>query len=374
MKNILVGNGINIQYDNTNYAPRNIVLRMLLSFDDENYPCDYIVDDPMLLKNYMGKLFLAAREAIDGKFDNYTNCTTERDGLKDFKQRYVDKKKSLRITDIGFEDYYLIHDLLCHKVRIFNPEQFTIRESLKMAYFHSIYNNGKLNLLYKQYDKGLITFLSSFDSIFTTNYDSNLESATGKEVYHIHGQFDRLSETYNPNSFRNTLSDNAIEGIPNEPQYQYLHSTALSTYCGDYKKYQLKENILANEAIEKMAHGYQTMEVAKKDIDSWEHESNQVLVNLGEAIKLKAANPNLHFQEDYCIKEFQAITDELVILGLSPYNDCHLFEMINNASLTKCTFYYYEESECNRIKLLLSKVNKEKNLQFKNVKEFWEGL
>lgn len=81
MKNILVGNGINIQYDNTNYTTKNIVLRMLTDLDSEDYPCDYIVDDPMLLKSYMGKLFLAAREAIDGEFDRYTTCTAERDGL-----------------------------------------------------------------------------------------------------------------------------------------------------------------------------------------------------------------------------------------------------------------------------------------------------
>ena len=80
MKNILVGNGINIQYDNTNYTAKNIVLRMLTDLDSEDYPCDYIVDDPMLLKNYMGKLFLAAREALDGEFDKYTTCTAERVG------------------------------------------------------------------------------------------------------------------------------------------------------------------------------------------------------------------------------------------------------------------------------------------------------
>ena len=77
---------------------------------------------PYVTKNYIGKLFLAAREAIDGEFDKYTNCTAERKGLDDFKQRYADKKKSLRITDIGFEDYYLIHDLFCHKSHIYNPE------------------------------------------------------------------------------------------------------------------------------------------------------------------------------------------------------------------------------------------------------------
>ena len=374
MKNILVGNGINIQYDNTNYTTKNIVLRMLTDLDSEDYPCDYIVDDPMLLKSYMGKLFLAAREAIDGEFDRYTTCTAERDGLKDFKDRYNDKKKSLRIADIGFEDYYLIHDLLCHKIGIHNPEQFTIREALKMAYFHSIYNHGNLNLLYQQYDDKLAVFLKTFDNIFTTNYDSNLESVTGKKIYHIHGQFDRLSETYNSSSFRNHLNDNPLEGIKNEPEYQYLHSTALSTYCGDYKKYQINQNALANEAVKKMVTGYQTIESVRKDVDSWEYVDNQLTVNLGQAIKLKVANPDLHFQEDYSIKEFQEITGELSIFGLSPYNDYHLFEIINNAALEKCIFYYYNASECERIKLLLSQLNAEKKLTFQSVKKFWEEL
>lgn len=374
MKNILVGNGINIQYDNTNYTTKNIVLRMLTDLDSEDYPCDYIVDDPMLLKSYMGKMFLAAREAIDGEFDKYTTCTAERDGLKDFKERYNDKKKSLRIADIGFEDYYLIHDLLCHKTGIHNPEQFTIREALKMAYFHSIYNRGKLNLLYQQYDDELAAFLKTFDNIFTTNYDSNLEWVTGKRIYHIHGQFNRLSETYNPSSFRNHLNDNPLEGIKNEPEYQYLHSTALSTYCGDYKKYQINQNKVANEAIEKMANGYQTIESVKKDVDSWEYVDNQLTVNLGQAIKLKVANPDLHFQEDYSIKEFQEMTGELTIFGLSPYNDYHLFEIINNAALEKCIFYYYNDSERERIKFLLPQLNEEKRLIFQSAKEFWEGL
>ena len=374
MKNILVGNGINIQYDNENYTCKNIVLRVLTELDEDDYPCEYIVDNPMLIKSYMGKLFLAARKALDGGLDKYPNCTAERKGLNDFKDRYKRKKKSLRIADIGFEDYYLIHDLLCHKTHTQNPEQYTIRESLKMAYFHSIYNHGKLNLLHKEYSLGLVDYLKSFDNIFTTNYDSNLESATGKEIYHIHGQFDKLSETYNPTSFRNHLNDNPLEGIPNQPEYKYLHSTALSTYCGDYKRYQIKQNILANEALEKMANGYQTMTSVKKDVDAWETEKNPLVVNLGQAIKLKVTNPNLRFQEDYYVKEFQAITDELTILGLSPYNDYHIFEMIESAKLLKCKFYYYNESECERIKTLLPNLYRKRKLEFLNVKNFWEGL
>lgn len=295
MENILIGNGVNIQFDSVNYTTKNIIIRLLTELDKPEFPKDYIIDDPLLLKSYIGKLFLYSREMIEGKFDDSTNSSAEIKALEDFKERYGNKKKSLKIADIGFEDYYLIHDLVCHKFGTVNPEQYVVRESIKMAYFHSIYNNGNINLLYKYYNESFVKYLMSFENIFTTNYDSNLESATGKVVYHIHGQFDRLSDVYNPNSLRNSLKDKPIEGIPNDPAYIYLHSTAISTYCGDYKQYHMKQNSLANEAVEKMARAYMTMESVRKDVDSWENENNKLVVNMGEAIKVKIKNPELRF-------------------------------------------------------------------------------
>ena len=374
MKNLLVGNGINIQYDNVNYTTKNIVLRILTNLDNPNYPVDYIVDEPILLKNYIGQLFLFAREIINGEFDEVTNCSTEKEALEDFKQRYKEKKNSLRIADIGFEDYYLIHDLVCHKCCIVNPEQYIVREAMKMAYFHSIYNEGKLNLLYKSYSDNFKKYVSDFDNIFTTNYDSNIESATGKSVYHIHGQFDRLSEVYNPDSLRNNLGDNQLGEIPNDSKYMYLHSTALSTYCGDYKQYQMNQNFIANSAINKMVKGYLTNESLRNDINSWENEDNKLLANLTKAIKVKTINPELKFQEDYSIEEFRNITGKLVILGLSPYNDYHLFEIIDNSNIDECTYFYFDESDFDRITSLLLKLKSEGKLYFKSVKEFWRGM
>lgn len=46
----------------------------------------------------MGYLFLAAREASDGKFDHYTCCAAEREGLKDFKERYSFRKNLSEIS------------------------------------------------------------------------------------------------------------------------------------------------------------------------------------------------------------------------------------------------------------------------------------
>lgn len=100
------------------------------------------------------------------------------------------------MTDIGFEDYYLLHDLCCHKTGTGNPDQFYVREALRIAYLFAIYNDGKLNELYRLYPRKFVDYLKDFDTIFTTNYDSNVDSVVEKTVYHIHGQFDKLASVY----------------------------------------------------------------------------------------------------------------------------------------------------------------------------------
>lgn len=145
MNNLLVGNGINIQFNKTDYTTQQIVLRILKNCDRDDFPSHIIVNFPYLLKNYIGQLFLEARDILEDKYDNFTNCTAEDESLKSFKKQYADKIDTLRITDIGFEDYYLIHDLVCHKTNTQNPEQYYVREALRVAYLYAIYNDGKLN-------------------------------------------------------------------------------------------------------------------------------------------------------------------------------------------------------------------------------------
>ena len=237
MKNLLVGNGVNIQFDKTDYTTQQIVLRVLKNCDRDDFPSHIIVNFPYLLKNYIGQLYLEARKIILGEYDNFTFGSAEEGSLSAFKRQYSDRINSLRITDIGFEDYYLIHDLVCHKTKVQNPEQFYIREAMKVAYLYSIYNDGKLNQLYSNYSIAFINYLMGFDNIFTTNYDSNLESATGKKVFHIHGQFDKKSDVYEESSFRNQLPDAPIKEITIDNTYFYLYSNALSTHCGHIKSF-----------------------------------------------------------------------------------------------------------------------------------------
>ncbi len=371
MRNLLVGNGINIQYNKTDYTTQQIVLRILKNCDREDFPSHIIVDFPYLLKNYIGQLFLEAREIIDGKYDNMAFGSAEKTSLSSFKKQYSNKINTLRITDIGFEDYYLIHDLLCHKINLQNPEQFYIRESMKVAYLYSIYNDGKLNQLYKNYPESFRKYLLNFDNIFTTNYDSNIESATGKTVFHIHGQFDKKSDVYIESSFRNQLPDSPIKDIEIDENYFYLYSNALSTHCGAYKEFQLKQSSQANSCVEKMALAYNSDPNIRKEIDSWTETSNNLTANLGYAIQLKASNPSLTFSENYHFEKLNSIKGTLEILGLSPWNDFHIFESVDSAELDECIYYFFNETECEVVRNLLPNLYGKKTLKFKPVELFW---
>lgn len=371
MKNLLVGNGVNIQFDKQSYTTQQIVLRMLKNCDRDDFPSHVIVDTPYRLKIYIGELFLRIVDIVQGQYDSFVTCNAEKKALELFKEHYSDKIKMLRITDVGFEDYYLMHDLICHESNVCNPDQFYIREEMKTAYFFSIYNDGKLNTLFLQYPDKLKKYFNGFDSIFTTNYDSNVDSVVDIEVFHIHGQFDKLSYVYDANSFRNKLPDAPIKEISVDEKYFYLYSNALSTHCGEYKVLQLKEATTANSVIEKMAERYTSDFNAKFEINKWTKNNNPLVANFGYAIQLKAKHPELAFADNYHFDKFKAINGELEILGLSPWNDFHIFESINDSDIQKCIYYYHSEDECERIKSLLSKLYKENRLLFKSTNEFW---
>lgn len=373
MNNLLVGNGINIQFNKKDYTTQQLVLRILKNCDREDFPSHIIVNFPYLLKNYIGQLFLEARDILEDKYDSYTNCFAKVESLKSFKKRYKDKINILRITDIGFEDYYLIHDLVCHKTNTQNPKQYYIREAMRIAYLYAIYNDGKINTLYQEYPRKFIDYLIGFDNIFTTNYDLNVELATQKQVYHIHGQFDKKSDVYLLNSFRNQLPDAPIKEIEIDENYFYLYSNALTTHSGAYKELQIKQISQANSVVEKMAMAYNNDPKIKQEVDSWTIEANKLTANMGYAIQLKAVNPSLTFSDNYHFDIFKNITGTLQILGLSPWNDFHIFESVNDSDIDKCVYYYFDESECDKIKELLPELNVQGKIEFLSVKAFWEN-
>lgn len=374
MKNLLVGNGINIQFDNHSYTTAEIVLRLLKNCDRDDFPTHIIVNEPYLLKNYIGRLFLEARLALQGDYDSYVTCKAEEASLISFKEQYAGKLATLKITDIGFEDYYLIHDLVCHKYKTGNPEQYYIRESMRIAYLLSIYNDGELDKLHFKFPKTFVDYLRGFDSIFTTNYDSNIDSTVGNKVYHIHGWFKQLSAVYDVNSFRNKFPDAPIKNITVDNAYYYLYSNALTTHCGNYKEFQLKQYAYANDAITKLAAAYRVTPSVKDAVDSWIHDENKITANMGYAVKMKASDPDLVFSDDFHFDKLSTITGELEILGLSPWNDFHIFESIEKSGITKCTYYYYSDEQRDKVTEILPTLYTKGILKLCPLKDFWSKM
>lgn len=369
MKSLIVGNGVNIQYGGIENNNTGIVLRTLKNFEEPDFPKHILLNDPIDGKSYIGYLFFEVNKMLAGKYDSYTQSTTERIALNDFVKRY-NCRKSLKITDIGFEDYYLIHDLLCHKLKIDNSEKYHVSEALKCFFLNSIYNHGKVNEIYHNFPEAFVLMLRTFGQIFTTNYDSNIEQATGKEVFHLHGGFSCRSSIYSPDSFRNHLSDKPYEHCMIDENFPYLYSTALTTYSGDYKQYSMTEAINANAAVEKFAIAYQDNPEVRESVDSWENDRNNLVARLRESVLLKIDNPDLKFQEHYPIRQLREIYGSLVILGLSPSNDYHLFQIINESNVKNCTYYYLDKSECE----LISDSLPNKDLEFSNVLALWGNM
>ena len=250
---------------------------------------------------------------------------------------------------------------------------YYIRESLKSAYYFAIYNDGELNKLHLQYSDKFINYLKSFDKIFTTNYDSNIDSVVDIEVFHIHGHFDKLSDTYNKDSLRNKLPNPPTENINVDMNYFYLYSNAVSTHSGAYKELQINQSSLANSAVEKLAIAYKENETVKNDVDSWLNDKNILVSNMGHAVKLKVEHPEVKFSEDYYFDDLKSITGEIEILGLSPWNDFHIFESINNANIDKCIYYYYSDEQCEKVKELLPNLSATGKIEFVETKEFWRN-
>lgn len=77
---------------------------------------------------------------MNDTYNKFTLSNDERLCLDDMRKRYKNRK-NLILSDIEFEDYYLIYDLFCHKNNIVNPE--------KLKEFLEPFNNFLLLIMMK---------------------------------------------------------------------------------------------------------------------------------------------------------------------------------------------------------------------------------
>lgn len=369
MISLLVGNGINIQYGGYRYTNKEIIKRAITSPISPDFPLKATTftdgHQPIWI---IGTLYSEIPNVIKGDFDEFELASFERDALASFKERYGRFALDCSPLKVGMEDYFFLLELFFKKHGVRNPDANAIREGLKRVFSYSIYDDGRVEKIFLNYPSSLKTFFDGFDAVFTTNYDSNIDEFSKSAVLHLHGCFRTRSYLYDEGSFRNQLSDKQLDAVYFDPKVAYLFSNAIFSYSGSLKEFQMSQASKTNAALEKFAEGYKKDERVKENIEAWRKDNDQIMHNLAESILLKVNKPDIEFDEYYGTEEFKSIKGSLSIVGLSPNNDSHIFDLLKtNDDLSNVTYYYHSKSDIDAVAELLS----QSKLSFIDVKTLW---
>lgn len=368
MKSLLVGNGINIQFGNKAYTSEYIMKRIKYKAKLGCY--DKLFDEKINgneINGILNAFVKITNDILDNKYDEYVIEDDLKVVLVDFKGRYNKIKAS---HEIMLEDWLFVLHMFFLKESDISDNLKAAEQGFKSLILDGIYNDGKIQELYKSIpkkaNKKVKRYFSNFDNIFTLNYDNNLELLISKNVYHLHGDFSVLHNSENPDNVLGYIraennSRVLIEGM------KHCFCNALLDYSGDHK---LKEAMYNHQIIinsQSLKEKYENDENFKFDLLKSKHNKHDIY----ETIMTKINNPNLKMATDYYFNEFKEIEDELHIIGMSPNNDGHIFECIQkNKKLKKVYFYYYSETERSAIESM----NYEEKYITKSVTKLWKSL
>ncbi len=336
MKSLLLGNGINIQFGGKAYSNEFIMKRIKYRAALENY--HEIFGNVLTSKEIVRILdsFVdIANDIRNGGYDEYTVDDDTSLALNDFKQRYTSKLTASH--EIMLEDWFFILHMFFLKNNDLGDNVVSVKQGFEHLILDGIYNNGKIQELYLGISKKVKRYFASFDKVFTLNYDNNIERLINRKVYHLHGDFSVLANSENSNNVqgfirRNENSTVVVDGM------EHCFCNALLNYSGHLKYKIANDNhnlIIESEQFKWRYDNDPNFFVqlqSIKDIKPFEYDM----------IMTKIANPELNMATEYYFYILERIQDELNIMGMSPNNDGHIFDIIiKNQDIKKVNFYYW---------------------------------
>ncbi len=325
-RNLLVGNGINIQFGGIDvYAGSATMNRVVKNIKDGKYTA---LTENSLSVNEQYELLESMVRVINqikaGKHSNKADNLFMLMELDRIKRTYPD---SSSITSVYLEDYFLACEIFNNGFRNEDGKEQnelyrkTVFALLRQMMVDGIYNDGFINDVYKNFYPGMSTYLNRFSNVFTTNYDYNLENFLGSadRVCHLHGEFNKLAPEYDATS---------------------LYYASHKTEC----------DVLISKKISDMNHIYSDA------IMSWSW-----LDKYGELIE-----PDTKRKKEL----FKSIEGQLEIVGLAPANDEHLFIMINeNQKIKSIVYYYLKDDDRNELPKHIKKP-----VTYKKVEKLWDSM
>lgn len=347
-KAVLVGNGININFGGNAYSNSYIIKRIIFNARAHKY-------DPLFAGKISGEeieqLFRELAKTANGiRAGQYDDVVSHEDSraLESFKSRYNWEIKNY--YEIGLEDWLFILKVLYCKIADNSLSWSTVKQGFEHMMLDAIYNDGELNKVYTQMGKQVKKFFRQFSKIFTVNYDSNLESLTNKNVYHLHGAFNIPANSENPKTVQGFLRKRNGKNVV-IPGFEHCYCNALLDYEGE-NKYRIAE------AFEKAERGLSAIQ----DTGVEKHAPQPI----AEWVQIKREHPTLTFGTNYHFGELSGLGGELHIIGLSPNNDSHIFNLIEESAVERIVYYYYSDSD--------KDIKTAKEIKYVPVKELWARL
>ena len=363
-KSVLLGNGINIQFGGKAYSNRFIMSRLIFNARCGKYDSLFegTVRGEEIEKLFRG-LLPTANAVLDRKYDDVnTDENDVKEAIKEFKAQNAWRGKFEHYYEIPLEDWFLL-------LRLFfldNPDLTDMWKASKAGFewiiLDAIYNDGRIQEVHCKMKKSVKRFFKSFDSIFTLNYDNNIELLTNKTVYHLHGDYSVLTDSENPEMLQGFLNTQRGQIVMN-PEYPQCYCNALLNFSGQqkYKEAQNKRHRI--EILQNLRKLYETDMNAFKKRRAELGMHNPVVT---QVIDTYIDHPELEIATDYHFSELENLSGELHIMGLSPQNDSHIFSCIEKSSVDNIIFYYHGEPP---EKLPLTKTYK-----FENIRKLWKLL
>lgn len=373
-KNTLIGNGINVNFGGTEYTNGKIIARLTSNLTiNDRYDEVFRnkVSQPELLELVTGlndifrkmmKSGIAAIRRTDGEDEMRT--------LIDISRRYHGKPQD--VLNVGMEDYFFV-------MKWFNNGYGDSRElsqaafdGLKWLFLDAIYNGGDIENLYLNMAHYAIE-LQKHDRVFTVNYDTNLDKlvAGNNQVYHLHGSFAELDDTYKPETIIGYLAQHKPNPPTVIPALKHIYCNAIMGYSGQYKLERMKIYENSNHALDDMIERIQNPadEEAQRKYRELMAATDEKGMAALASIEARLAHPELRNTE-YPINEFSEITGELDILGMSPNNDTHIFNMINaNQGIKRVVFFYAGDEDMQAAQKVIKKP-----LQLRSVFKYWDSI
>lgn len=365
MKSVLIGNGINIQFGGKAYSNYFIMERIkfkakidgYLELFDNTLSGDDII---MILDGFVD----VANDIRNNKYDEFIIDEDTEKALMDFKKRYLNQVE--KSYEIMLEDwFFLIHMFFIKNVDLTDNKSAAI-QGFERIVLDAIYNEGKIQSLYLKMNKKVKKFFKSFDNIFTLNYDNNIEELTKCNVFHLHGDFSILSNSENSNHVLGYIRKQKNKQVVIEGM-EHCFCNALLNYSGALKYKSAELYHTAIEESQTYTHRYRFDSTFCEELAKLKMKNSLEY----ELIMTKIKHPELNMATEYYFDKFKSIEDELHIIGMSPNNDEHIFDLIiNNPSIKKVIFYYFSETEKNYIE----KHYPNDIFACKSVQELWKSL